>query len=115
MTVELPVTPQALVIISTICMVLAASVLALIFELLRARYSPPSGDAEEPYLCGEPPDVVSSVTPRTVNLYWGFVKSIAKSLYKYFRDVMHSGRLSDWAGYMCGWYGFLMILSLIHI
>jgi len=109
--------PQMLIIISSASMFFIALVAGLIYLAMRSGRpsTTVSEEAREIYVCGEPPSVVSSPTGSTESMYWGFVRSIARTLYRYFRDLMHTGKLSDWAGYMSGWYGFLVVIALIAI
>ncbi len=113
MAVEVITNPQVAMLLCTLGSIFVGGIVALIYLLLKSSYGSSEGEAEEPYICGEPPTVVKSLTGPSEGMYWGFVKRVARSLYKYFRDLMHTGRLSDWAGYMSGWYGFLVITALI--
>ena len=107
--------PQDLMLVANLAMFAVGGLAALIYVVLRPKHSRKGSEAEEPYLCGEPPTVVSGLSAPGTSLYWGLVKGAAKRLYRVIRDVMHSGRLSDWLGYMSGWYGFLVVVALISI
>ena len=110
------VSPQVSIIIYTALMGFASLVTWVVFSLLKSRYSSSSsGESSDVYIGGEPSSILSRLTESSESMYWGFVRYVARSLYKYFRDLMHSGKLSDWAGYMSGWYGFLMVLAIIFI
>jgi len=109
--------PQTLIIVSSTSMFFVALVAGIVYLAMRSGKpsTTVSEEAREIYVCGEPPSVVSSPTGSSESMYWGFVRGIARTLYRYFRDLMHTGKLSDWAGYMSGWYGFLVVIALIAI
>jgi len=92
---------------------LAAVVAALIYLALRPKYGKRGGQAEEPYLSGEGPEIVRRSEAPSPSLFWGFILGYFRRLYVFLRDYMHTGRLSDWAAYMAGWLGLAGALALI--
>ncbi|RLG83568.1 MAG: hypothetical protein DRO40_04280 [Thermoprotei archaeon] len=92
---------------------LVSTIVIAIYALLRAKYGRRGGEASEMYIGGEHPSILSRPSAPTTGLYWGFVRAFAKKLYFYIRDIVHSGRLNEWAAYMSTWFGFLMITALL--
>jgi len=115
MVMELVLEPQYLMVLYTASMAFVALVILILYMTLKSRYTGQGGEASEVYIGGESPKILSDVTGPIDSLYWAFIRNVGRSLYRYFRDLMHTGRLSDWAGYMSGWYGFLVMLALIMI
>ena len=90
-------------------------ILYLIHVITRYRSRSKTGEAVEMYLGGESPRILKRVYVPVSGLYWGFVRVFARRVYFYIRHVMHNGVLATWATYMAGWFGFLMVLTLIAI
>lgn len=105
-------TPLETLILSAL-MGLVAVVTALIYLALRPKYDRWGGQAEEPYLSGEGPEIVRRSEAPSPSLFWGFILGYFRKLYAFLRDYMHTGRLSDWAAYMAGWLGLAGALALI--
>ncbi|OYT38475.1 MAG: sodium:proton antiporter [Desulfurococcales archaeon ex4484_58] len=101
--------PIDLTIAVTINLVIALLVLTIIYWILK----PGSRRVTTVYLAGEGEEIVSSFSPSPLNLYWGFIKRFAKTIYKYLLEAMHTGDIHDWISYMVSWYGILILASLI--
>ena len=110
-TIGLPL--ETLVLVGLAC--LAAVVFTLIYLATRPKYGERGGEAVEPYLSGEGPEIVSRPEAPSPTLFWGFIVGYFKRLYRYLREELHSGRLSDWAAYMSSWMGFLALVALIVV
>jgi len=101
--------PIDLTIVLTISLFISLTVLGLIYWMIR----PKARRVTSVYLSGEGEEVVESLSPSPVNLYWSFIKRFAKLLYDYLTRAMHTGSLMDWVSYMVSWYGLLILVSII--
>ncbi len=101
--------PGVLTIYLTLYLIAVSSLLGIIFLLVASR----KRRITPVYLGGEPENVINTPTPSPMNLYWGFIKRFAKSLYVEIRDKTHTGNLQDWIKLMASWYGFLLLVSLV--
>ncbi len=104
---------ETLVLVGLAC--LAAVVFTLLYLMVKPKYSGRGGEAVEPYLSGEGPEIVSRPEAPSPALFWGFIVGYFRRLYRYLREELHSGRLSDWAAYMSSWMGFLALAALIVV
>lgn len=112
MTVEIVFeTPVDTAIIASINMAIALIVLLILYYMLKPR----SQRITSVYLAGEGEEIVKSITPSPLNLYWSFIKRFAGKIYSYLSETMHTGSLIDWIEFMISWYGLLMILSILVI
>ncbi|WP_440059646.1 sodium:proton antiporter [Thermogladius sp. 4427co] len=96
-------------IYSALAMILVFTVFYLLYLAVRnksVRYT-------EMYLSAEGEDVVSNPTPSVGGLYWGFVKSYARRLYKILAERVQTGSLVDWFYFISSWLGLLIILSVV--
>ncbi len=103
--------PIDVTIAASINMVVALAILALLYYVLRPR----ARRVTSVYLAGEGEEIVKSMTPSPLNLYWNFIKRFAKTIYSYLTETMHTGSLMDWAEFMVSWYGLLIILTLLVV
>ncbi len=104
-----PCDPGLIALEASLYMFTAFTIILVVYEALRNKRVRYTGT----YLGGEPEDIVSNPTPSPANLYWGFIKKFAGSLYHALRDRMHTGSLQDWLLFMSSWYGLLLLLSII--
>ncbi len=104
---------ETLILVGLAC--LAALVFTAIYVASRPKYRVRGGEAVEPYLSGEGPEVVRRPEAPSPTLFWGLIIGYMRRAYRYLREELHSGRLSDWAAYMSSWMGFLTIVALIVI
>ena len=103
-------------LLATAGMFSIAGVVALIYWVLRRGIpTQRSGESTEPYIGGEAESVVSRIDVSAQNLYWGFVEGVARGIYRFLREFMHSGKLNEWAGYMAGYYGLLLIVAIASL
>ncbi len=70
---------------------------------------------DEMYIGGESESFLKVPLPSSAALYWGIVKKALGKLYHVLRDVVHSGKLNEWCGYMSGWFLTLLVLAIIAI
>ena len=103
--------PVEVTIVVSINMAVAMAVLALIYYLLRPR----TRRVTNVYLAGEGEEIVKSITPSPLNLYWNFIKRFARVIYDRLTGVMHTGSLMDWVNYMVSWYGLLILLTILTV
>jgi hypothetical protein len=101
--------PGLLTVYATLYLTLTLLILLIIYRMIANRRF----RVTTLYLSGEPEDVINTPTPSPANLYWGFIKRLARGLYTGIRDRMHTGNLQDWVRFMASWYGFLLLLSII--
>ncbi len=101
--------PVVATIVLTINMALVLVILGIIYLLVR----PKSRRVTTVYLSGEGEEIVKSISPSPLNLYWNFVKRFARTIYSYLTNAMHTGNMMDWISYMVSWYGLLILLSLV--
>uniref|UniRef100_A0A7C5TLY9 Sodium:proton antiporter n=1 Tax=Ignisphaera aggregans TaxID=334771 RepID=A0A7C5TLY9_9CREN len=105
--------PFTVTILLTSAMALLASIVyILILSIRRARVTQ---IGEEMYIGGESEDILSLKVPSVLALYWGIIKRSWKDAFNILRDVIHSGILNEWYGYMSIWLSFLLLLSIIAI
>ncbi|MET1160392.1 MAG: sodium:proton antiporter [Thermoprotei archaeon] len=103
--------PVDITILATINLGVAMTILALVYYIIRPR----SRRVTTVYLAGEGEEVVSSISPSPLNLYWFFIKRFAKRIYGYLVEAMHTGNLMDWVDYMVSWYGILILVSILTL
>ncbi len=83
--------------------------------VLSIRRAKTSQLGEEMYIGGESEDILSLKVPSVLALYWGIVRRSWRKAFDILRDVVHSGILNEWYGYMTMWLSLLLLLSLIVI
>lgn len=103
--------PIETAVVASINLAVAMAVLGLIYYFIRPR----SRRITEVYLAGEGEEIVSSISPSPLNLYWFFIKRFAKRIYDYLVGAMHTGNLMDWVSYMVSWYGLLILISVLAV
>ncbi|NPA96767.1 MAG: hypothetical protein GXO32_04110 [Crenarchaeota archaeon] len=74
-----------------------------------------SRSGDEMYIGGESEQILKVPVPSSPALYWGIVKKAMGKVYHVLRDVVHSGRLNEWCGFMAGWFLTLLVLATIAI
>lgn len=96
-------------ILTGLTLALAAMILVLV-KIVRRRAGFRVGGV---YVGGEDVATLSKPMPSTLALYWGFTSRSLREAYLILRDVVHSGRLSDWAVYMALWYAILLAIAIL--
>jgi len=95
-------------------LVFSTLVMYLIYITLSRKTSQTSSEYSEPYIGGEPANVIKSVDVSVRNLFWGVVRGAGRRLYTFLRDQMHNGVLNDWGVYMVSYIGLLTLIALIY-
>ena len=108
-TVEVLDPGTVALILSCASLGVAGIVLAMFAPSRKSR----SGD--EMYIGGESESILRIPVPSSASMYWGIVKRALGSVYRVLRDVVHSGRLNEWCGFMAGWFFVLLVLAAIAI
>ncbi len=80
-----------------------------------SRKSWKSSKADAMYIGGEDEGILQRRVPSADAFYWGIVKRAWKDAFRILRDVIHSGRLNEWMGYMSMWFGFLVLVALLAV
>ena len=115
MAVTLILDPYTALLVEAGIMGFIGFIIFILYKALKSRYGVKGGDSTEMYLGGEHPSIMTRPNAPATGFYWGFIRVFAKKLYYYVRDIVHSGKFNEWAAYMAGWFGFLMVLSLLVI
>lgn len=95
-------------------LVASSLVMYLIYVSLSRKTTQVGSEYSEPYIGGEPADVIRSVDVPVHNLFWGIVRGTGRRLYMFLRDQMHNGVLNDWGVYMATYIGLLALVALIY-
>lgn len=88
-------------------------VMYLIYVSLSRKTTRSSSEYSEPYIGGEPANIIRSIDVPARNLFWGIVRGTGRKLYVFLRDQMHNGVLNDWSVYMVTYVGLLALISII--
>jgi len=107
--VQLPA--QMEVLILTTALFMAAGLLALFYLIVRPKGIHRSGEVADIYLSGESERIVRSIDIPSSSLLWGLIIGWGRKLYRFLRDEMHNGILSDWASYMALWMCISLLIS----
>ncbi|MGC8974618.1 MAG: hypothetical protein ACP5KB_00280 [Thermoprotei archaeon] len=92
----------------------SAFTMYLVYVLLSRRAGKTSSEYSEPYIGGEPANVVRSVDISVRGLFWGIVRGAGRRVYTFLRDQMHNGVLNDWGVYMITFVGLLALIALTY-
>ncbi len=107
--------PLKLALTLSLSTIITAFIVLIIQRAMKAFYGPQTEEAQKMYIGGEEPGILRLKIPRAEAMFWGLVRRYAEKLFSLLRDVVHSGRLSDWVGYMSFWLFLLLFLSFIAI
>jgi hypothetical protein len=83
--------------------------LFLIYELLKSKRVRET----KIYLSGEPEEIVREPSPSVGNLYWGFIKRFARSVFDTLINKVQTGSLHEWFNFISSWLGILIILAVL--
>jgi len=88
--------------------------MALVFGVMLALFSGGrrSRSGDEMYIGGESEALLKVRVPSNVAMYWGIVRRAMGRVYTVLRDVVHSGKLSTWSGFMVSWFTILMFIAI---
>ncbi|MEO3993159.1 MAG: hypothetical protein QN229_02455 [Desulfurococcaceae archaeon TW002] len=104
----------ATLLLSSVLM-FSSLVMYLVYIILSRKTTQSSSDYSEPYIGGEPANIIRSIDVSVRNLFWGIVRGGAgRKLYTFLRDQMHNGVLNDWGIYMVTYIGLLALISFIY-
>ncbi len=109
MAVQLVLDPITLALILSGVVVSIGGLIASSFIALSRR----SGEADAMYIGGEDEGILQRRVPSADAFYWGIVKRAWRDAFRILRDVIHSGKLNEWMGYMSMWFGFLVLVALL--
>ncbi|MGB9827833.1 sodium:proton antiporter [Thermosphaera chiliense] len=84
-------------------------VLLIIYQSLKSRVVRET----KIYLSGEPEEVVREASPSVGNLYWGFIKKFARSIFNTLINKVQTGSIHEWFSFISSWLGILILLAVL--
>jgi len=101
--------PLATTILVFASMSISFIALLLVYESLKSRVTRET----QIYLSGEPEEVVKEASPSVGNLYWGFIKKFARSIFNTLINKVQTGSIHEWFSFISSWLGILILLAVL--